>query len=331
MSASLDLPDARWEFVQLSGAWARENHVVERRLRPGRQSVGSDRGVSSHQHNPFVALRRATTTEEAGEVYGFSLVYSGNFLAEAEVDAYEATRVRLGISPETFAWTLEPGDAFVDARGGPRLLGCRARGDERRATTASTGSGWRAVPGATRRGRCSSTTGRRPTSASTRRSSLEIATSARDLGVELFVLDDGWFGQRDSDDSSLGDWFVDRRKLPNGLDGLAAGVEALGLTFGLWIEPEMVSERSELFAAHPDWAVGVPGRPRTESRQQLVLDMSRGEVVDHLFDVLSEVLSSAPIAYVKWDMNRNITEPYSAALAGRPPGRVLPSLRPGRL
>ena len=143
---------------------------------------------------------------------------------------------------------------------------------------------------------------------------LEIATSARDLGVELFVLDDGWFGRRDSDDSSLGDWFVDRRKLPNGLEGLAAGVEALGLTFGLWIEPEMVSERSDLFAAHPDWAVGVPGRPRTESRQQLVLDMSRPEVVDHLVDVLSEVLSSAPISYIKWDMNRNITEPYSAAL-----------------
>ena len=144
---------------------------------------------------------------------------------------------------------------------------------------------------------------------------VEIATSARDLGVELFVLDDGWFGERDDDTtrrsatgSSTG------ASCPNGLEGLAPRVEALGLSFGLWIEPEMVSERSELFAAHPDWAVGVPGRPRTESRQQLVLDMSRPEVVDHLVDVLSEVLASAPISYVKWDMNRNITEPYSAAL-----------------
>ncbi len=143
---------------------------------------------------------------------------------------------------------------------------------------------------------------------------LEIASSARDLGVELFVLDDGWFGERDSDDSSLGDWVVDRRKLPDGLDGLGAKVEALGLRFGMWIEPEMVSQRSRLFEAHPDWAVGVPGRPRTESRQQLVLDLSRPEIVDHLFGVLSEVLASAPISYVKWDMNRTITEPFSPAL-----------------
>ena len=128
------------------------------------------------------------------------------------------------------------------------------------------------------------------------------------------MLDDGWFGERDSDDSSLGDWVVDRRKLPDGLDGLGAKVEALGLRFGIWIEPEMVSQRSRLFEAHPDWAVGVPGRPRTESRQQLVLDMSRPEIVDHLFGVLSEVLASAPISYVKWDMNRTITEPFSPAL-----------------
>jgi alpha-galactosidase len=143
---------------------------------------------------------------------------------------------------------------------------------------------------------------------------LGIASSARDLGVELFVLDDGWFGERDSDDSSLGDWVVDRRKLPDGLEGLGARVEALGLRFGIWIEPEMVSERSQLFEAHPDWAVGVPGRPRTESRQQLVLDLSRPEIVDHLFGVLSEVLASAPISYLKWDMNRTITEPFSPAL-----------------
>ena len=218
-------------------------------------------------------------------------------------------------SPETFAWTLEPGDAFATPGGGPRLLGCRARRRCATPTTGSTGTGWRAAPGATARGRSSSTTGRRPTSASTRPSCVEIATSARDLGVELFVLDDGWFGARDYGRPSLGDWFVDRRKLPERPRGpRGRRIEALGLTFGLWIEPEMVSERSELFAAHPDWAIGVPGRPRTESRQQLVLDMSRPEVVDHLVDVLSEVLSSAPISYVKWDMNRNITEPYSAAL-----------------
>ncbi len=313
MSAALDLPDARWHFLQLSGTWSRENHIVERRLRPGRQSVGSDRGVSSHQHNPFIALRRATTTEDAGEVYGFSLVYSGNFLAEAEVDAFETTRVRLGISPDTFTWTLEPGGTFVSPEAvlvfSDAGLGAMSDAYHGLYRDRLARGAWRDAP--------------RPVVINNWEATyfgfdetklLEIATSARDLGVELFVLDDGWFGKRDSDDSSLGDWFVDRRKLPNGLEGLAAGVEALGMTFGLWIEPEMVSERSELFAAHPDWAVGVPGRPRTESRQQLVLDMSRPEVVDHLVEVLSAVLSSAPISYVKWDMNRNITEPYSAAL-----------------
>ena len=138
------------------------------------------------------------------------------------------------------------------------------------------------------------------------------------VGGERFVLDDGWFGKRDDDTSSLGDWFVDRRKLPNGIDGLARRITELGIGFGLWIEPEMVSERSELFAAHPDWAIGIPGRPRTESRQQLVLDFGRPEVVDHLERVLVDVLGSAPITYVKWDMNRWISEPWSAAL---PPDR----------
>lgn len=147
---------------------------------------------------------------------------------------------------------------------------------------------------------------------------VEIAATARDPGVELIVLDDGWFGARDDDTTSLGDWFVDRRKLPDGLDGVARRITELGIGFGLWIEPEMVSQRSQLFEAHPDWAIGIPGRPRTESRQQLVLDMSRPEVVDHLSAVLTEVLGSVPIAYVKWDMNRNITEPYSLSL---PPDR----------
>ena len=147
---------------------------------------------------------------------------------------------------------------------------------------------------------------------------VEMAAAARELGVELFVLDDGWFGERDDDTSSLGDWFVDRRKLPGGLEAVARRVVDLGLQFGLWIEPEMVNPRSRLYAEHPEWAIGVPDRPRTQSRNQLVLDLSRPEVVDHLFGVLSDILGSAPISYVKWDMNRSLTEPYSAAL---PPDR----------
>ena len=313
MSAALDLPDARWEFVQLSGTWAREAHITARQLRPGRQSVGSDRGASSHQHNPFIALQRPTTTEAEGEAYGFGLVYSGNFVAEAEVDPFDTTRVRIGISPNTFAWTLEPGESFatpeavlvysdagLDAMSDAlhRLYRERlARGRWRDAPRPVLINNWEATYFGFDETKL-----------------LEIATASRDLGVELFVLDDGWFGERDTDSTSLGDWSVDRRKLPGGLDGLGAKVEALGMTFGLWIEPEMISERSRLFETHPDWAVGIPGRPRTESRQQYVLDMSRPEVVDHLFDVLSEVFRSAPLSYVKWDMNRTITEPFSAAL-----------------
>ena len=141
-----------------------------------------------------------------------------------------------------------------------------------------------------------------------------MASSARELGFELFVLDDGWFGSRDDDTTSLGDWFVDRRKLPNGLDGLARRIDDLDMGFGLWIEPEMVSEQSRLFAEHPDWAIGIPGRHRTVSRNQYVLDMSRQEIVDYLFAELSDVLTGAPFSYVKWDMNRNVTEPYGLAL-----------------
>ncbi len=317
MSAVLDLPDARWELVQLSGAWAREAHISTRRLRPGRQSVGSDRGSSSHQHNPFIALRRPTTTEAEGEAYGFSLVYSGNFLAEAEVDPYDTTRVRLGISPNSFTWTLEPGRDFATPEAvlvySSAGLGGLSDALHRLFRERLARGAWRDAP--------------RPILLNSWEATyfdfdeeklVAIATSAHDLGVELFVLDDGWFGARDNDTTSLGDWDVNRRKLPNGLAGVASRVEALGMRFGLWIEPEMVSERSRLFEAHPDWAIGIPGRPRTESRQQLVLDLSRSEIVDHLFAVLSDLLSSAPISYVKWDMNRTITEPYSPAL---PPDR----------
>jgi len=313
MSASLDLPDADWDLLQLSGAWARECQVRTRRLVAGRQSVGSVRGASSHHHNPFVVLRRPATTEEHGEAIGVSLVYSGNFLAEVEVDPFGTSRLRIGINPEGFAWTLEPGNEFATPEAvlvhSDRGLGDLSDAYHQLYRDRLARGTWRDRP--------------RPVLINnwegtyfdfTEDRLVAIAEVARDLGIELFVLDDGWFGARDDDTTSLGDWFVDRRKLPNGIDGVARRIAALGLQFGLWIEPEMVSAKSRLFEAHPDWAIGLPDRPRTESRQQLVLDMSRPEVVDHLFDVLSAVLGSAPISYVKWDMNRNITEPWSAAL-----------------
>ncbi len=313
MSASIDLADAAWDMVHLSGTWARERDVRTRRLQTGRQSISSVRGASGHEHNPFLMLKRTSTTEENGEAIGLSLVYSGNFLAEAEVDSFGTVRLRMGINPESFGWALEPGAAFdtpeavlVHSERGigdlsetyHRLYRRRlARGTWRDRERPILINNWEGTYFDFHEAKL-----------------VEMATAAHEMGIELFVLDDGWFGQRDDDTSSLGDWFVDRHKLPNGLDGLASRIEATGMKFGLWIEPEMVSPRSQLFSQHPDWAIGVPGRPRTEGRHQYVLDFSRAEVVDHIFGVLRDVLGSAPIAYVKWDMNRNITEPFSASL-----------------
>jgi alpha-galactosidase len=313
MSASLDLPDSDWEMIQLSGAWARERHVAVRPLQPGSASVGSLRGASSHHQNPFLALQRPSATEAEGEVYGFSLVYSGNFLAEVEVEPFGTSRVRLGIHPDGFRWALEPGAEFVtpeaivaysDAGLGGLSDAFASLYRDRLARGV-----WRSAP--------------RPVLINNWEGTyfdfdeeklLAIATSAKALGIELFVLDDGWFGQRDDDTTSLGDWVVNRAKLPDGLEGLARKVEALGMRFGLWIEPEMISRRSQLFSDHADWTVGIPTRPRTEGRTQYVLDMSRQEVVDHLYKVLAELLGRSSISYIKWDMNRNITEPFSATL-----------------
>lgn len=319
MSLAVDLPDADWVMLSLAGAWAREAHIVERSLQVGRSSIASTRGTSSAEHNPFLALRRPSTTETSGEALGFSLVYSGNFLAEVEVESFGTTRVRLGIEPDSFTWWLEPRSTFVTPEaivawtaaglGGlsdtyHRLFRERlARGSWRDRPRPILLNSWEAAYFGFDADRL-----------------VEIARSGAELGVELFVLDDGWFGRRDDDTSSLGDWVVHRGKLPDGVDGVARRITDLGLSFGLWIEPEMVNVDSDLFRAHPDWAVGVPGRPRTESRNQLVLDLGRPEIVDHLTSVLTELLSSAPIAYVKWDMNRNITEPF---------GRGLPADRQG--
>jgi alpha-galactosidase len=313
MSASLDLPDSDWELITLSGDWARERHVVRDRIRPGRQSVSSLRGASSAQHNPFVALARPATTEEVGEAIGVCLAYSGNFLAEVEVEPFGTARLRAGINPEGFSWLLEPNAEFATPE---TILGFTAMGlgelshayHELFRERMARGS-WRDKP--------------RPIVINNWEATyfdfdeaklVAIAAAAKDLGIEMFVLDDGWFGRRDDDSSSLGDWKVNTAKLPGGIESVARKVEALGMRFGIWIEPEMVSRRSDLFAEHPDWAIGVPSRPKTESRNQYVLDMSRPEVVDHLFDALSAILGSAPISYVKWDMNRNITEPFSPTL-----------------
>ena len=297
MSAVLDLPDREWHLVQLAGAWARETHVVDAPLVTGTRALRSQRGSSGHQQNPFLMFRRPSATESAGEVIGMSLVYSGNFLAEVEVDPYDTVRARIGIDPGTTSWQVLPGmevqipeAVLVWSDDG---IGGMSHAYHRLYRERLASGSWRDKP--------------RPVLLNSwegvyysydEDTIVEMAAAARDLGVELFVLDDGWFGQRDSDDSSLGDWTVDLRKLPSGLPDLVRRVNELGLMFGIWIEPEMVSPRSRLFEEHPEWAVGFPGRPRSEIRQQYVLDMSDPQVVDYLERVIGDVLSSAPIAYV---------------------------------
>ncbi|MFL5757462.1 MAG: alpha-galactosidase [Chloroflexota bacterium] len=321
MSATLDLPDADWTLVQLSGTWARERAIVERPLVPGRQGIGSVRGGSGHEHNPFIALRRPATTETHGDAWGALLVYSGNFVADVEVEPHGTARLRLGINPEGFAWHLAPGETFatpealiawsdagldgLSAAFHPFVRERVARGAWRDRDRSVLLNSWEAVYFDFDHDRI-----------------VGLARAAKSMGIELFVLDDGWFGVRDDDRRSLGDWVVDRRKLPHGIDGLAGAVHEAGLGFGLWIEPEMVNEDSDLFRAHPDWAIGVPGRQRTRSRNQLVLDLARPVVVDHLEAVIGDLLSGAAIDYVKWDWNRSLTEPFSASLGPERQGEV---------
>ncbi|OIB03249.1 alpha-galactosidase [Paenibacillus sp. LC231] len=317
MSASVDMNHSRYDLLHLHGAWARERHVQRRRLSPGMQGIESRRGSSSHNHNPFLALLSEGAGEEHGEVYGFSLVYSGSFSAQVEVDQYETARVTMGLNPFDFSWMLEPGQSFqtpeavmvfsAEGLGGMsrryhKMYRTRlSRGQFRDATRPVLVNNWEA------------------TYFNFNADKIEqIASAGRDLGIELFVLDDGWFGKRNDDTTSLGDWVVDKNKLPEGLEDLVKRVRNLDMQFGLWFEPEMISPDSDLYRQHPDWCLHVEGRRRTEGRQQLILDFSREEVGDAVADMLRSILQSAPITYVKWDMNRNMTEIGSAAL---PPER----------
>ncbi|MGL5314764.1 MAG: alpha-galactosidase [Peptostreptococcaceae bacterium] len=316
LSANVDFRDSDYELIQLSGAWARERHIIRKEIRSGSQSIESRRGASSHAQNPFMALVRKDTTENTGDVFGFSLVYSGNFLANVEVDMYDNARAQIGLNPFDFTWILEENEEFVSPEAVlvysnegltgmshiyQNLYGKRlARGEHRDKIRPILINNWEATYFDFNEVKIK-----------------EIATEAKDLGMELFVLDDGWFGKRDDDTTSLGDWFVNEEKLKGGLNKLATEINEVGLQFGLWFEPEMVSPVSELYKTNPDWCIHIPGRTRSEARRQLILDLSRSEVCDYIIEKISEVLSSAPISYVKWDMNRNMTEIGSINLPGK--------------
>jgi Alpha-galactosidase len=316
LSFSVDFEHSNFDLLQLSGAWCREKHIYKRALVPGLQSIDSKRGMSSHQQNPFLALLAKNADEDYGEVYGFSLVYSGNFLAEVEVDQFNCTRVQMGINPFDFNWELSNGDTFEtpeivmvysDAGLGEmsrtyhklyreRLCRGKYQFEERPILI----NNWEATY-----------------FDFTAEKIEEIAMAGKELGMELFVLDDGWFGKRDSDNCSLGDWVVDKRKLPEGLDTLVNKITDKGIRFGLWFEPEMVSPDSDLYRTHPDWCIHVQNREPKQSRAQrtqLVLDLSREDVCNEIIRMLSDILGSAPISYVKWDMNRALSDLGSAKL-----------------
>ena len=318
-SACLDLPFGPWELIHFHGRHCMERQPERVPLSHNIQTLRSARGASSHQHNPFAILAAPHTTEEAGECLGAMLVWSGNFKIECEVSQMQSTRLVAGVSDDDFSWTLEPGGQFA----APEVLFCYS--DQGLSELSARyhrflqrhiiRSPWRDKP--------------RPVLINNWEATYmdfdaqriwDIARQARDLGVEMLVLDDGWFGERSDDSSGLGDWQFNEKKLGCTFDQLIGRVREMGLLFGLWIEPEMVCTNTALYAAHPDWALTIPGRAPATGRSQLVLDLGRPEVVDYLYSLFHRLLAEHDIAYIKWDMNRNLTDVYS---------RVLPPERQG--
>ena len=312
-SLCLELPDSRYDLITLSGKWAREREMSRRPLVMGEQGVSSLRGATSLFTSNMLFLARPETTEEHGEAIGAALVYSGNFTASVHVDANRCSRVFLGLNGVDFSWKLAPGETFhtpeaVTVYSDAGLDGMSAqfhrvcgshlvRGKYAKAPRPILLNNWEATYFGFNEEKL-----------------LKIARTAADVGVELFVLDDGWFGHRDDDTTSLGDWYVDTRKLPNGLRHLTDQVHAMGLKFGLWFEPEMVSPKSDLYEKHPDWAIHIDGRMPIQQRQQLTLDMSREDVQDYVYECVASHLREDGIDYVKWDMNRHFSNIGSALL-----------------
>lgn len=313
LSACLDFNHDQFDFITFYGKHNMERQTLRRAVCHGKQSIESVRGASSHHHNPFTILCSQDATEDYGDCYGMSFIYSGNFLAETEVDQIDQTRFVMGINPTGFCYKLERGESFLT----PEIALSYSQ--------AGLGSLSRNYHKAYRMylSKSKFTNMRRPVLINNWEATtfdfndqklISIAKDAKELGIEMLVMDDGWFGNRDDDLRGLGDWFLNEKKFSKGLTGLVEDVNALGMKFGIWVEPEMVNEDSELFRSHPDWCLHVPGRKGVYSRAQLVLDLSRQEVRDYLFDSIGKILDSANIEYVKWDMNRHLTDVWSASL-----------------
>lgn len=313
LSACLDMDNENFSMLSLHGTWARERHIQTGELHYGKQVISSARGESSHQEHPFIALVTNGTDQENGKVYAMHFVYSGNFMAETELCQFDNLRMTMGISPEEFSWLLTPGEEFQ----APEVV------------MVYSGNGLGKMTGSyhdfyrNHLIRSKFKYKKRPILINNWEATyfdfnteklLAIAKQAKECGIEMLVMDDGWFGKRNSDNCSLGDWKVNEEKITGGLKYLVDEVNKIGLQFGIWFEPEMISPDSQLYRAHPDWAIQIAGREATQSRNQYVLDLSRPEVRDYAYECVASVLRSANIAYVKWDMNRQLSDMGSSYL-----------------
>ncbi|MBQ8591820.1 MAG: alpha-galactosidase [Lachnospiraceae bacterium] len=319
MQIDFDTPD--YVFTTFNGAWAREMRRNDVRVTAGKHVNSSYTGTSSNRSNPFVMLSKAETSEDYGECYGFNLIYSGNHYEAVEVSSFGKTRIVTGINPQSFCFVLEPGENFetpeavmtYSCKGFNGMSGHMhqfvrqhiVRGEWKNKIRPVLLNSWEASYFDINE-----------------RKLLNLAKAGKDAGIELFVMDDGWFGERNDDTSSLGDWDVNKKKLPGGIAGLCEKVKALGLELGIWVEPEMINVKSRLYEAHPDWVLQIPGKGHSEGRNQRILDLTKTEVQDYVITKMSEVFSSADIAYVKWDMNRTFTDYFSDSLPAQRQGEV---------
>ena len=321
MSLCMDFDAGEYIMSTFNGAWTREMHRCDTPLTGGKLVNASTSGASSHRANPFFMISGPHATEDHGGVYGFNLIYSGNHYEAAEVSPFGKVRLVSGINPEGFSWNLEPGESFAAPEAvmtfSHQGFNGMSQHMHRFVREHVVRGAWKNRP--------------RPILLNSweacyfkidEKKLLNLAEAGRDVGIELFVMDDGWFGDRSDDTKALGDWDVNRKKLPGGIEGLAAKVRALGMKFGIWVEPEMVSVNSNLYRKHPDWALQIPDHLHSEGRNQRILDLTRTDVQDYIIEKMSQVFGSKGVSYVKWDMNRSMTDVYSAALPADRQGEV---------
>jgi len=312
-SCCVDFQTCEYDMITLYGRWGKERSVDRFPLARARQGIQSKRGSSSHNHNPFGAIVDHETNEEYGNAYGFNFVYSGNFMFNAEVDSHAGTRVLMGLNPEAFGWKLEAGESFsapeVVMVYSDEGLGGMSRTFHRLYMNHLIRGKWAKI--------------KRPLLINNWEATgmdftgdklVTFAERAKELGIDMLVMDDGWFGNRDSDRTALGDWQVNEEKLGGPLNDFIGRINSLGIKFGIWYEPEMISRDSNLYREHPDWCIHVPGRENSIARHQYVIDFSRKDVRDYVYLLIYNVLSNNNIDYVKWDFNRNLSEAGSAAL-----------------